>query len=188
MTKPSACKYTILSWSSGFNQLWMSKGYWGQKCWRWALPLAGCPLAKAQTDSSLPHPVLSIHDIFFPPEFIHTPEEVYLKMGLGTDRKGLTLHEKTSLRAAEKFCHGSVSPSSGHAPVPPGHVTTLAWLAKAASDGQARWPERAGAVPGGQPAFLPACPARISRPGQTTSLQQHRSGLGRGEISFRMFS
>ena len=150
----------------------MSKGYWGQKCWRWALPLAGCPLARAQTDSSLPHPVLSIHDIFFPPEFIHTPEEVYLKMGLGTDRKGLTLHEMTSLRAAEKFCHGSVSPSSGHAPAPPGHVTTLARRAKAASDGHARWP--GGRSRARWRACQLACPARISRPGQTTSLHQHR--------------
>ena len=102
-------------------------------------------------------------------------------MGLGTDREGLTLHEKT----AEIFCHGSVSPSPGHAPAPPGHVTTLACWGKAASDGQARWPGRAGAVPGGQHAFLPACPARISRPGQTTSLQQQRSRLGRDNISFR---
>lgn len=157
------------------------------------MPLAGRPLAKAQTDSSLPHPVLSSPirgpNVFAPP-LIHTYplKKLYLEMGLGTDREGLTLHEKTSLRAAEIFCHGSVSPSPGHAPAPPGHVTTLAWLAKAASDGQARWPERAGAVPGGQHAFLPACPARISRPGQTTSLQQHRSRQGRDEISFRMFS
>ena len=57
-------------------------------------------------------------------------------MSLGTEKKGLTLDEMTSLRAAEIFSHGSVSPSPGHAPAPPGHVTTLDRRAETASDGR----------------------------------------------------
>ena len=66
-----------------------------------ALLLAGRPLAKAQTDSSLPHPVLSTHNFFFP-FLIHTspPKKHSLKMGLGTDREGLTLHKNDSLEGS----------------------------------------------------------------------------------------
>ena len=113
----------------------------------------------AQTESSFPRPRLSTPNFFFPPKVI-PPNKFCLKIGLGTGREGLALYEMTRLGAAEIFCYGSVSPSPCHAPAPPGHVTTLARRAKAASDGHARWP---GEEPR-QVASLPAC-----LPGQNIS-------------------
>ena len=130
MTKPSACKYTILSWSSGFNQLWKDIGSCClESCW----------------PSTLTHPSLALFYlplIFRSPPKVINPNKFCLKMGLGPwyrQRRIATLWNDSLGGSWDIFlreCKSEPLPCAG----PPGHVTTLARRAKAASAGQGRWP------------------------------------------------